>query len=200
MTELVIPDPSCVLLVGAAGAGKSTFAARHFPAGSILSSDALRAAIGADESDQGVSRAAFAALHRSLDRRLAAGRLTVVDATNLTLGARRSIRAIARRHAIPIVAIVLDLPPREVRARNAAREGRLVPDAVVDRHLARLRAIVDTDELAAEGYARIELVHSALELDALRIRLVPGPLAGDAVQETRAGAARRHHRKDESRA
>ncbi|TAJ99678.1 MAG: hypothetical protein EPO36_11520 [Chloroflexota bacterium] len=188
MAELAIPDPACVVLIGPAGAGKSTFAARHFPASSILSSDALRAAFGTGEADQAASRAAFAALHRALDRRLAAGQFAVVDATNLTHAARRAIRAIANRHGIPIVAIVLDLPPREVHARNAARRGRQVPTAVVDRHLAQLRAIVDTDELAAEGYARIELVHSDLELDALRIRLVPGPRVSGAVW--RSG---RHH-------
>ena len=60
MATVVLPDPSLVLLVGAAGSGKSTFAARHFGADEVLSSDAMRARLSGDEADQRVSRAAFA--------------------------------------------------------------------------------------------------------------------------------------------
>jgi predicted ATPase len=73
MAAIVIPDPSLVLLVGAAGAGKSTLAARLFPADEIVSSDALRALISGDEGDQRVSGAAFRILHRTVRRRLARG-------------------------------------------------------------------------------------------------------------------------------
>src|SRR3972149_3902672 len=110
VSELRVPDPSVVLRGGAAGAGKSTFAARHFPASAVLSSDALRAAIAGDAADQSATRRAFTALHRALDRRLAAGLLTVVDATNVTAAARRTIRRAAARHGAPVVAIELDLP------------------------------------------------------------------------------------------
>lgn len=172
MAELAIPDPSCVLLIGAAGAGKSTFAARHFPPGAVLSSDALRAAIGTGEADQAVSRTAFATLHRALDRRLAAGHLTVVDATNLTVAARAAIRRIAGRHAVPVVAIVFDLPAAAVRTRNAGRTGRQVPDGVVAHHLATLADTLDRGLLADEGYATLFLVRSTAEVDTLAVRLV----------------------------
>lgn len=178
MALLDVPDPSVVLLIGAAGAGKSTLAARHFPAGSILSSDDLREAISGDAANQAVSRAAFAALHRSLDRRLAAGRLTVVDATNLGAGARASIRRIARRHGVPVVAIVLDLGPAIVRARNAARPGRVVPDAAVTEHLARLQALLARGDLDAEGYAWVARLRSPAEIEALEIRRVPAAATG----------------------
>jgi len=171
MAELAIPDPACVLLVGAAGAGKSTFAARHFPPDTVLSSDGLRAAIGASEADQAVSRTAFAALHRTLDRRLAAGRLTVVDATNLTSAARAAIRRIAGRHAVPVVAVVFDLPEPAVRKRNAGRAGRQVPDEVVTRHLASLARALDRGTIESEGYASIVRLRTAAELDGLTVRL-----------------------------
>jgi protein phosphatase len=136
-------DPSLVILVGPAGAGKSTFAARHFDAGEVLSSDAFRAAISGDEADQRVTRAAFAALHRTLERRLADRLTTVVDATNLGADARRALRTRARSAAVSTTAIVLDLPPTAVVARNRARTGRVVDDAVVRRHLDRLRSVLD---------------------------------------------------------
>ena len=93
MTTLLLPDPSLVLLVGAAGSGKSTLAQAHFAPEEILSSDALRAAISGDAGDQTASRLAFAILHRELTRRLEAGRLTVVDATNVRAVHRRPLLA-----------------------------------------------------------------------------------------------------------
>ncbi|HSO29938.1 MAG TPA: AAA family ATPase [Candidatus Sulfomarinibacteraceae bacterium] len=179
MSELRFPDPSVVLLVGAAGAGKSTFAARHFPSSAVLSSDALRATIAGDPADQSVNRQAFAALHRALDRRLAAGLLTVVDATNVTVAARRAIREIAARHGIPIVAVVLDLPPPIVHARNAGRTGRTVPEAAVTHHLGQLRNALANGDLGAEGYAQVVRLRDPAEVDGLTVRLVPPDGAGD---------------------
>jgi predicted kinase len=171
MAELEIPDPSCVLLVGAAGSGKSTFAARHFPPGSILSSDALRAAIGTGEADQAVSRTAFAALHRTLDRRLAAGRLTVVDATNATAAARLAIRRVAARHGVPIVAIVFDLPEAIIRDRNAGRAGRRVPEEVVTRQLTSLNRALETGMIVSEGYGLIARLRTPGEVDRVVLRI-----------------------------
>jgi predicted kinase len=149
-----LPDPCLVVLVGAAGSGKSTFAARHFAPGEVLSSDAFRERIAGDPADQDATGRAFAALHRALARRLGAGRLTVVDATNVTPGARRALLERSRAARVPSVAIVLDLPASLVRSRNSARDGRTVPDDVVVRQLEDLATTAD-ERLHREGFERV---------------------------------------------
>jgi predicted kinase len=150
----VLPEPVVVLLVGPAGSGKSTLAARLFPADRILSSDAMRAAITGDAADQRANGAVFRALARTLERRLAAGLTTVIDATNLNAADRRPWLEAARRHRIPVAAIVLDLPPAQVLAQNAGR-ARVVDAAVVERHLETLRGVLERGELEREGIAPI---------------------------------------------
>jgi predicted kinase len=168
---IALPEPCLVVLIGAAGAGKSTLAARLFPPEAILSSDAFRAVVAGDEADQGATRTAFAILHRQLERRLAAGRTTVVDATSVTPFARRGLVRRAAALGIPAVAIVLDLDPALVRGRNAARAGRVVPDAAVVRQLADLGRSLRPGVLEGEGFAAIHHVRSADELD--RLALAP---------------------------
>ena len=163
---LVIPDPSLVLLVGAAGSGKSTLAARLFAPDEVVSSDALRAVVSGDEADQRVSGVAFKILHRTVDRRLAEGRLTVVDATNAAAPIRRPLLQRARLHGVPSVAIVLDLDPRVVHARNASRS-RVVDADVIDRHLDAIRGTVDGGALSSEGVNQVMILRDPVEADAL---------------------------------
>jgi len=166
--QLVIPRGALVVLIGAAGVGKTTFAARHFPREAVLSSDAFRAAVGAGEADQSATRPAFAALHRALEDRLARGLTTVVDATNVSPGARAALLTRARRYRTSVVAIVLDLPPNVALARNAARPDRVVPEGAVRR---QLRALVRSDDqtLGREGFALIARLRSAAAVGAFRV-------------------------------
>jgi protein phosphatase len=169
--ELVIPDPSLVVLVGAAGAGKTTFAARHFETAETLSSDAYRAIVAGDEADQRATRAAFKALHRALDRRLGERRLTVVDATNVEPSARRALLARAAVADVPAIAIVLDLPAATILARNASRTARVVDERIVLRHLGRLRASLDglAPILDAEGFQEVVVFRDPVAVDAIRV-------------------------------
>ena len=173
MTTLAIADPSLVVLVGAAGSGKSTFAARHFAPEQTVSSDAFRELISGDPADQRSSRRAFGLLHRAVARRLAAGRLTVVDATNVERHARQALVRRAAAAGVPVIAIVLDLDPAIVLEQNARRSARIVDEAVVHRHLAALRRSVDPAVLRAEGFDEVFVIHTPDELEDADVALRP---------------------------
>jgi protein phosphatase len=169
-----IPVPGVVVLVGAAGAGKSTLASRLFVPSEILSSDALRAAISGDAADQRATRPAFGILHREVRRRLAAGRLVVVDATNVEPGARHSLIRLAAAAGVPAAAIVIVPPATDVHARNEGRSGRVVPRDVVDRHLRRVAELGAAPEdivttLLGEGFAQVRILATTEAVEAVRI-------------------------------
>lgn len=168
-----LPDPCLVVLVGAAGSGKSTFAARLFAPDQVLSSDAYRRMVSGDQADQGATKVAFKILHRELDRRLRERLTTVIDATNVTSYARRAVVRVAVVHGVPAVAIVLDLDPALVQARNANRPGRIVPIPAVRAQLEDLERSLRRGELAAEGFLAVHRVTSQADLDALSVVALP---------------------------
>ena len=165
-----LPEPCVVVLIGAAGAGKSTFAARHFAPTEILSSDAYRAMVSGAESDQRATRTAFSILHRQLGKRLLAGRTSVIDATNVTPYARRAVLRAAAASRTPVVAIVFELPPAVVTARNAGRAGRVVPEDIVRHQLAHLDRALASGVLEAEGFTAVHRLRTAAELDEVAVR------------------------------
>jgi len=170
MATLRIPDPCLVLLLGASGAGKSTFARRHFKATEVVSSDHCRALVSDDENDQSASRDAFELLRLIVGKRLARGKLTVVDATNVQASARRSLRSIAARHGVPLAAIVLNLPETMCVAHNHQRPARLVPVAVIRRQIRDL--VASLPKLAAERFEPIHVLETRTAVNAAKIRRV----------------------------
>ncbi len=134
-----IPELALVVLVGPSGAGKSTFARTHFKPTEVLSSDFCRGLVSDDENDQSATSEAFDLLHYIARKRLAAGRLTVIDATNVQPEARRPLIALAREFHVLAVAIVFDLPERLCQERNRARPDRDFGPHVIRRQLQDLR-------------------------------------------------------------
>src|SRR5450755_2846837 len=104
--ELTIPQLCLVVLIGVSGSGKSTFARAQFKSTEVLSSDFCRGLVSDDENDQASSSDAFDVLNYIAGKRLAAGRLTVIDATNVQPSSRQSLVALARRHHVLAVALV----------------------------------------------------------------------------------------------
>jgi len=96
--------------VGPGASGKSTWAAAHFPADSIVSSDRLRALVGTGEDDVAASTDAFALLDEVVRRRLSRRLTTVIDTLGLNVERRRAWLALARSHDLPCVAIAFDTP------------------------------------------------------------------------------------------
>ncbi len=97
--KIGIPELSLVVLIGASGSGKSSFAREHFKPTEVLSSDFCRGLVSDDENDQAATKDAFDVLNYIAGKRLAAGRLTVVDATNVQPEARKPLVTLAgERH------------------------------------------------------------------------------------------------------
>lgn len=171
MTTIDLPTAALVVLIGASGSGKSSFAARWFRPTEILSSDAFRAIVADDPADQRATADAFELLHIAARARLRRGRLTVVDATNVTTEARESLLALAAAAGRPAVAIVFDLPAQLCHAWNGSRPERTVGRRVVDRQLASLRRSLRDGSLQAEGWSASYTLRDPVALDGVVVSL-----------------------------
>src|SRR6202042_3266658 len=160
--ELSVPDLSLVVLIGVSGSGKSTFAAAHFRPTEVISSDFCRGLVAGDENNQAPTPDAFDLLNYIVGKRLKAGRLTVVDATNVQPEARRQLVAVAREHDVLPVAIVLDVPEGVCIARNAGRSDRDFGPHVIRRQRDQLRR--GLKGLQREGFRTVHLLTSEEEI------------------------------------
>jgi polynucleotide kinase-phosphatase len=165
---LDIPELALVVLVGISGSGKSTFARRHFKPTQVLSSDAFRAMVADDENDQSATADAFELLHQVAAKRLRAGRLTIVDATNVQPFARASLLKVAREHDVLPVAIVFDVPEPVCWQRTQARPDRPIRRASLRRQDRDLRRSIG--QLAREGFRKVHVLRGPAEVDAAEIR------------------------------
>ncbi|MDP9374455.1 MAG: polynucleotide kinase-phosphatase, partial [Chloroflexota bacterium] len=169
--KITIPDLSLVVLIGVSGSGKSSFARAHFRPTETLSSDFCRGLVSDDENDQGATKDAFDVLHYVAAKRLTAGRLTVVDATNVQREARAPLLALAREHHVLPVAIVFDLPERLCHERNRARPDRQFGPHVVRGQRQQLKRSLGG--LRKEGFRYVYVLSSPEEVEATAIERQP---------------------------
>lgn len=171
--RLEIAEQGLVLLMGIAGSGKSTFAAKHFSETEIVSSDRCRALVCDDEANQKVSEDAFQILHSLVDKRLKHGRQVVVDATNLTRELRAPLLGFAREHGVPASLVIFDLPQDLCRRRNGARE-RQVPKGIMDKQYKLFKRSLE--EVGREGFVQVFHLEHAEAVDAADVVRVPHQL------------------------
>src|SRR6476619_2657998 len=169
--KITIPELSLVLLIGPSGSGKSTFAASHFRPTEVLSSDFCRGLVSDDENDQAATNAAFEILHFIAAKRLAAGKLTVVDATNVQVEARKPLVALAREYHVIPVAIVFNLSERLCQDRNSDRPDRNFGPHVIRQQSQQLRRSIRN--LKREGFRHIFEFSTPEEIDAVVIERQP---------------------------
>jgi protein phosphatase len=165
--KLAIPELAIVALVGPSGSGKSSFARKHFRGTEILSSDFCRGLVSDDENSQAATNDAFEVLHFIASKRLAAGKLVVIDATNVQPEARKPIIALGREyHCLP-VAVVFDLPEKLCQERNRTRPDRDFGPHVIRQQSQQLRRSLRG--LEREGFRRVHVLRSPEEVDAAEI-------------------------------
>lgn len=158
MRTIEIPELALVALIGASGSGKSTFARTHFRSTEILSSDVFRGLVSDDENDQSASHDAFDALYYLLEKRLARGKLTVVDATNVRPEDRKRLVEAARKYHCFAVALVIHTPERVCQERNSRRPDRQFGSHVVRRQMNDLRR--GLRGLEREGFRHVHVLDS----------------------------------------
>lgn len=156
--SLTIPETSLVVLIGASGSGKSTFARRHFLPTEIISSDVCRGLVSDDESSLDATDDAFELVHFLAGKRLARQKLAVIDATNVQPHARKRLVALAKEHDCMAVAMVLDVPPKVCHERNQARPDRSFGFHVVRQHASQLRQSLR--DLRREGFRYVHVLDS----------------------------------------
>lgn len=165
--KIEIPEFALVLLVGASGSGKSSFAAKHFLPTEVISSDRMRGWVADDENDQSATGDAFDVLRYVVEKRLKGRRFTVIDATNVQPESRKGLIALARKWHALAVAIVFDLPEAIAIERNAARPDRQFGAGPVRRHVQALKRSLGG--MNREGIRYVHRLRSVDEVDAVEI-------------------------------
>lgn len=170
-----LPEKCLVLLMGASGSGKSTFARKFFSKTEIVSSDECRGIVSDDENNQAATGDAFDLLHFIVNKRLKNGKLTVIDATNVQPESRKKLIAIADENYMQTIGIVFNYDVDISFDRNQNRPERQFGRHVVANHVRDLRRGIRN--LGREGIRHAYFFNDPSEADAFegfdRVKMWP---------------------------
>ena len=169
--KITIPELSLVVLIGPSGCGKSTFGRTHFKPTEVLSSDFCRGLVADSENDQTVTGDAFEILHFIARKRLALGRLTAIDATNVQPDSRKPLIELAREFHVLPVALVFNFPEKLCQERNRTRPDRDFGPHVIRNQSQQLRRSLRG--LEREGFRHVHIFNDPAELEGLEIERQP---------------------------
>ena len=165
--RIIIPELCVVTLMGASGSGKTTFANKHFKSTEVLSSDYFRGLVSDDENDQTATRAAFDSLYYIANKRLDAGKVVVIDATNVRKEDREPAVNLAHEQNCFPVAIVLNFDQEICIERNKARPDRTFGPKVVINHSKNIKRSIR--HLQKEGFRKVYILNSPEEAEDVEI-------------------------------
>lgn len=142
--ELKLLQGAIVLVIGPSNSGKTTLLQKLVERGDILpseviSSDAFRKLVGdtdffdlanvskADEQllyeqYERLSTETFHALHTVVEARAKLNKISFIDATNLRAFERAKYFDIAKRHDVPVIALVMQATKEQLLSRDAGRD------------------------------------------------------------------------------
>ncbi|MEM7184200.1 MAG: AAA family ATPase [Spirochaetota bacterium] len=169
--EIDLPANALVILMGPSGSGKSSFAAKHFLEGEVLSSDSCRLLVGNDEADQSLTPDAFDTLFYILEKRLRRGLLTVVDATNLLFFSRKALLQIAKQHHVAAILFAFNFPYSLCSRQNRMRSQRILPDWVIRKHISEMQYALP--HLGKEGFHKVYTWQRQEDLNSVHFARVP---------------------------
>lgn len=149
-------EPSCdgpllTLMVGPAGAGKSSWVSATKPQCQVLSSDALRYEYTGGVVDQSRNDDVFLALHRLAKARLDSGLPVTIDATNLRRRDRLACASLAPAGAA-VRYVVIDRPLADKLATRGWR-----PEELVRKKHERMQSSL-RDILAGDGMPNVSVL------------------------------------------
>lgn len=139
---LKLPAPCVVVLIGPSRTGKTTWAHTHFAPNQVVSSDALRAAVGIDDGDQTASAMAFTLLDQIVTERLSRGLTTVIDTTGLNRENRADWIDVAHGANLPIHAILFTSTFESVEPLNEMRT-QPIPKAILRKQFAKMDLVME---------------------------------------------------------
>jgi predicted kinase len=178
LPSILLPVRSLLVLSGAAGAGKSTFAHKlvqahaqqDFKPTMIVSSDECRAFVCDDENNQQVNRDTFDLFHYIINKRMFWNRFTIADSTALYPAARHKLLDLAKRHNYHTCLLVFNVPA-EISLRRDQQRERFVGERVIIYHsdllLKTLQAVHN------EGWDQVHILDEHT-IDAVAVEMVIG--------------------------